>query len=421
MTLQALALAGICALAAPTVRPPAPALLTRSGSVFADTSAAVRWNLLALRLIENDGAALRRADSLAATGDSLARVALDVAGPPPNPRRLAALLGAAQYRAALDAARDGASVRAAVAAASAALLADLSLSPDSDAAVWRAFAADVLAARRQDGRPAADRGEALGRMCATRVFARARTDRSDAPWSGPVPVGVGRWTSTPGQVPRGAAAPGWRPWLLDSAAQVRPPPPPDLDSPTFAAALAEVRQIARDRTPEQTAIARRWASEPVTERFVADEIVRHGLGETEAARVYGLFAVANWDAFIACWDAKYTYWLLRPYQADPTVAEVAGVGHPDHPSYPSGHACGSGVAETLLTALFPDDAPAIAAVTDEGRMSRLYGSVHYRFDNDAGRALGRAVAERALAAERDGRLLSAAMGPEPSGGPSESP
>ncbi|HEX9952385.1 MAG TPA: vanadium-dependent haloperoxidase [Rubricoccaceae bacterium] len=417
MSLQVIALGVMYALVAPAAVPPAPPPMTPSGRVLADTSAAVRWNLLALSLIEHDGAAGRRADSLAATGDSLARVALDAAGPSPNPRRLAALLGAAQYRAALDASRDGASVRAAVAAASAALLADLFRSPECDAAVWRAFAADVLAARRQDGRTAADRGEALGRMCATRVAAHARTDRSDAAWTGTVPVGAGRWTSAPGQAPRGAAMPGWRPWLLDSAAQVRPPPPPDLDSPTFAAALAEVRQIARDRTPEQTAIARRWANEPVTERFVADEIVRHGLSEAEAARVYGLFAVASWDAFIACWDAKYTYWLLRPYQADTTVGEVAGVGHPNHPSYPSGHACGSGVAETMLTALFPDDAPAIAAITDEGRMSRLYGSVHYRFDNDAGRALGRAVAERALAAERDGRLLRVALGPEPPGSP----
>ena len=32
-------------------------------------------------------------------------------------------------------------------------------------------------------------------------------------------------------------------------------------------------------------------------------------------------------------------------------------------------------------------------------MSRLYGGIHYRFDKDAGMALGRAAAAKALAAD----------------------
>ena len=37
-------------------------------------------------------------------------------------------------------------------------------------------------------------------------------------------------------------------------------------------------------------------------------------------------------------------------------------------------------------------------------MSRLYGGIHYRFDNDIGLALGRAVVRHAVEAERRGVL-----------------
>jgi hypothetical protein len=37
-------------------------------------------------------------------------------------------------------------------------------------------------------------------------------------------------------------------------------------------------------------------------------------------------------------------------------------------------------------------------------MSRLYGGIHYRFDDDAGLALGRMVARHAVERERRGGL-----------------
>ena len=221
------------------------------------------------------------------------------------------------------------------------------------------------------------------------------------------------WTSAAGVRPLGAARPGWRTWLLDSAAQFRPPPPPAAGSPAFEAALDEVRQTARDRTPEQTDTARRWAEDPVWDRFVADALTRRGATETEAARVYGVLGVAGWDTAIACFDAKYAYWAPRPYHADTTLATVEAVGRPNHPSYPSGHACGSGVSEAVLTALLPGDAAEVRRLAAEGAMSRLYGGIHFRFDNEAGLALGRAVGARAVEADRDGRLFASAFDAPP--------
>ncbi|MFX6679327.1 phosphatase PAP2 family protein, partial [Acinetobacter baumannii] len=70
---------------------------------------------------------------------------------------------------------------------------------------------------------------------------------------------------------------------------------------------------------------------------------------------------------------------------------------PVHPSYVSGHATVSGAAAVVLAYNFPDEAARIEHWAQDAAMSRLYGGIHFRFDNDAGLQLGRAVGEQVLA------------------------
>ena len=55
----------------------------------------------------------------------------------------------------------------------------------------------------------------------------------------------------------------------------------------------------------------------------------------------------------------------------------------------------------MLAAEFPGDRARITAIAEEAGMSRVYAGLHYRFDSEAGLALGRAVAAKALAANLD--------------------
>jgi membrane-associated phospholipid phosphatase len=110
--------------------------------------------------------------------------------------------------------------------------------------------------------------------------------------------------------------------------------------------------------------------------------------------------MAAMDPTIACYDAKFTYWLIRPYRADPAI--TTPIGRPNHPSYPSSHACSSGASAYVLAALFPADATELAAMADEAGESRLYAGIHYRFDKDAGLGIARQVASLALARDVDG-------------------
>ena len=100
---------------------------------------------------------------------------------------------------------------------------------------------------------------------------------------------------------------------------------------------------------------------------------------------------------MACHDTKYTYWLIRPSQADPAIKTPIGL--PNHPSYPSNHGCLSGAVAYVLADLFPDQAERLAAMADEAGESRLYAGIHYRFDKDVGLSIARQVADLALASD----------------------
>ena len=111
---------------------------------------------------------------------------------------------------------------------------------------------------------------------------------------------------------------------------------------------------------------------------------------------------AGQDGLIACHDAKYAYWLLRPSQADPAI--TLAVGLPNFPAYPSNHACLSAAIGQVAGATMPADRERFAAIAAEAAESRVHGGIHYRFDSDTGLSIGRKVAAHALDADRRGAV-----------------
>jgi hypothetical protein len=251
-------------------------------------------------------------------------------------------------------------------------------------------------------------GETIGRAVGAAVVAAAMTDGFSAPWTGTVPTGPGLWFSsaTPPAPPLLPMLGEMRTFFMTSGSQFRPGPPPAFGSPEYLAALAEIRNFSDTRTPEQLAIARYWAGTTGSlvagfwNEQIADLVVSHHLDERRAAHAFALVNMAVMDANIACHDAKYTYWLIRPSQADPAI--TTPIGLPNHPSYPSNHACDSGTAAYVLGGLFPNEAARLAAMADEAAESRLFAGIHYRFDADAGLLIARQVADLALASDVHG-------------------
>ena len=376
----------------------------------ADTTVTVRWNRLVPRFVDEFAASRRAArKAAAAAGDSAAlrRIAMT---PPPFLFRVYTLLGVAQY-AAVNSARDNRAVSpdAAIASASAAVLTQIYTDSAVRASIARELSRDLEQAR--SGSRRAERamaGQHLGEDVASRVIAWAPPPLSLAgPWSGTIPKGPGMWYSAPGVPPIGIGMTHARPWLLDSAAQFRPGPPPAYGSPAWRAALNEVKRVARERTPEQTHIAQLWNSADPWERWndvASTALLRHHASDADAARVLAVLNAAATDAIIACFDAKYHYWTIRPSQADSTIALADSVELPNFPSYPSGHACSAGAFDAVLGHYFPQDRAEFTRIAEEQAMSRLWGGIHYRFDDDEGLALGRVVARYGVEQERRGRL-----------------
>jgi len=280
---------------------------------------------------------------------------------------------------------------------------------------------DMVTAQRDaaGGRSAAfARGEAIGRVVGAAIVTRARGDGFGNSFTGTIPVGPGFWTSntTPPTV-GGGQMPGVLPWFMTSASQFRPAPPPAFGSADYVAALAEIRRISDTRTAEQIEIATFWAmnaaavnpGEPTPPGFwiqvATDGINQHAFSEREATHLYALLGATMFDAAIGCWDGKLTYWLIRPWQADPAITIVPAVGKPNHPSYPSAHSSFSSSAAEVLSAFFPNQREQLEAMVTEAGLSRMYGGIHYRFDIEAGRQLGQSVARFAIAADRSGHSV----------------
>jgi hypothetical protein len=325
----------------------------------------------------------------------------------------------------LEAAR-GASVDAAVAAASRATL--LKLLPSQQASIDAAYQASL--GKVPDGSPRAD-GVAVGERAAAAVLATRADD-------GAATAETYRPHATPGVyvptvVPAVPQWPGRKPWLLATPDQVRPGPPPRLDSAVWARDFAEVRDLGGKRnarrTAEQTEIARFWEA---TLPAIYHGVVRSIAGDperevTQNARLFAAVTQASDDALIAVFDAKYHYAFWRPITAirngdldgnDATERDPSWtpfIDTPMHPEYPCAHCIVASAVGTVLraeigtgptptmTTTSPTAGGASRSWTSiddfvrEVAEARICDGVHYRNSTEVGIDMGKRIGDLAVA------------------------
>ena len=236
-------------------------------------------------------------------------------------------------------------------------------------------------------------GLALGQAVAAQVIDRAKTDGSDAVWDGTMPDTPNHWTPDPGTQPVGPLAGTWKTWVLESGSQFRPGPPPAPDSDQEQAELDQVGNFSRNWGSSFAIF--KWSPASVTlwSQQLQPKILEYRLDANppRAARAYALVAVAAYDAMVACFDAKYTYWAPRPYNLDPLLVTV--LPHYPHPSYPSAHSCVAGSSAEALAALFPRDAQQFRDQAQQIADSRWQAGIHFPTDSVVGLGLGKSVGD----------------------------
>ena len=304
---------------------------------------------------------------------------------------------------------DAAQLRGAIAGASAEILTEWFKS--SGASVRAALDAEALAsAEAGEIAEQFQLGVTEGRRVGARIGAAARVDNFDSAWDGVMPTGPGKWFSSIGRPPVLPVLGKMKPFYMKTGADFRPGPPPALGSNAFTSALAEIRQYSDTRTAAQDSTAKFWAMATGTlvagywNEVATSLIAKYHLNEQRATHLLALMNTAAMDGNIACHDAKYTYWMIRPSQADAGIKTAIGL--PNHPSYPSNHACLSGTAALVLANQFPAEKAQLEQQAEDATVSRYYAGLHYRFDGDSGLVIAKNVAALALKVDRDlsGRL-----------------
>lgn len=313
--------------------------------------------------------------------------------------RVLAYLNVALHNAIVQAGAQQRSTEGAAASAAATVL--VGLFPRDEAAITTRLQREVAALGTAQ-RPGFEDGVALGRQVGEQVLALARADRVATPWTGSTPTGPDKWASL-SQPPAAPLAPGLggaRTFVLESGSEVRAPAPPVIGSPEFQRQLQAVRTVADTRTHEQLRIAQFWenAGAPFAagtwNQVARAAMAARGFDEPTTAHALAVMHVAGFDAVVACHDSKYTYWVPRPSQLDPAITLVVGL--PNHPSYPSNHACISGSIGRVMDALLSGSNGQYAAMGQQAGESRLMGGIHYAMDMAAGNDIARQVAEKAL-------------------------
>lgn len=193
----------------------------------------------------------------------------------------------------------------------------------------------------------------------------------------------------------------------------------DKQSAFYAEAL-EVVTVKKNLTAEQRAIARFWSDDPMLSptppgHWISIALQLFKRDEVDIEKQVDVLArlgIAEADAFIGCWQSKFTQNLLRPVtyikkQIDPKWESILIT--PPFPEFPSGHSTQSGAAAVVLTKMFgenfafedathkkdglpPRKFTSFWAAAEEAGISRLYGGIHFRDAIERGLEQGRCVA-----------------------------
>jgi hypothetical protein len=297
-----------------------------------------------------------------------------------------------------------------------------------------------------DGIPEPERS--LGVAVGEDVAARLLEERSHDGMSVVVPYtpgsGPGAWVPTPPAFGP-ALLPGFGrvlPFALHSGDQFRPDGPPSLSSEEYAADVNEVQargdvngETLGQRTHAESATARFWLgnSIPIFMQIARQISLDRGLELSANARFFALMSIAGMDAYVAAWDAKYTFNFWRPVtairQAD-LDGNPATIGDPSwlplgptppFPDYVSGHTTYTGAFVHVLERVFGTkpvtytvtnpNVPAeeqsrtyhsIGELSDEMIEARILAGIHFRTADADGNRLGRQVAQFALTHELRG-------------------
>ncbi|MBP6827763.1 MAG: phosphatase PAP2 family protein [Saprospiraceae bacterium] len=226
----------------------------------------------------------------------------------------------------------------------------------------------------------------------------------------------------------------WKTYVLANGSDIAVPAPEDATSAAYLAELADLKSKMSAATAGQQDLARLWGANGVLRwHEIARELAAQynvppdykddgtypapdPLNPTVyprfpfanppyASRAFALLAVAQYDALVTAWHAKFQYSRLAPYKNDASIQPLIPVN--DLPSYPSEDAVVAAASREVLKFLFPGEKPLLDEKSTEHKNSRLWAGANVQSDLDAGDSLGRMVALRVIAYAKTDKMGAA--------------
>ena len=299
--------------------------------------------------------------------------------------------------------------------------------------------AAALDAHRASSLAAIDNGQAktdgiaVGLNAAAATIAHRLNDGSTPPrFFLPSSAAPGEWQTTPSCPSAGGILLHWQdvaPFGIKTSSQFRSMPSPALTSLRYAKDFREVKAVgaavSTARPDRLTTVARfynAYLAAAVWNSVARQLAVAKRTSLSYNARAFALLNMAISDGLVSSMETKYFYRFWRPetaiHEADidgnpatkPDDTFVPLIMTPCFPSYPSAHASGSYAGQRVIERLFGWvthrlvlSTPALpgvtltytdlASITDDIDNARIYGGIHFRFDQQAGRRQGRAVGD----------------------------
>jgi PAP2 superfamily len=281
--------------------------------------------------------------------------------------------------------------------------------------------------------PSKQDGISTGNAAAAAMLALRANDGAAVPqFYLPTSNEPGQWQLTPSCSALGGGQRHWgavTPFSVPSIEPFRLGPPPGLNTGEYAKDYVEVKAVGGSnsvvRPADRADVARFFGSySPVSWANSAARQVAAAQGRwlSENARALALLNIALSDATVAAFDTKYYYAFWRPETAiraaasdgnaktDPDMTFAPFIVAPCFPGYPSNHAAVSYAAREVLERLYgprghditlsttnvPDVILSYATfvdITSDVDDARVYGGIHFRFDQEAGAQVGRRVGD----------------------------
>ncbi len=246
----------------------------------------------------------------------------------------------------------------------------------------------------------------------------------------------GRWIPTPPDY-MDAVENNWRtirPLVMDSASQFRPAAPITYDTTKGSAFYKEAYQVYDaivKPNAGDSATAWYWDDNPntsITDGHITYFLQKNSppghwvhiacaVAEKEnynaikTASLISKTAIALFDAFISCWEAKYHYNYVRPETFINKYIDKDWqplIQTPPFPEYPAGHSTASASAAVVLTKMVGDnysfrdstEVPygrpsrtfnSFYEAADQASISRMYGGIHFITALQKGKEQGRKI------------------------------